>query len=372
MKRLLTPLLLSGLVGLAAGPAARADDEVRYYDRATKKEVTATGTIQAEKPSSITLKGRTATKEIPALDVLDVVYQVPALIRLDYKSAHNSESAAFTVTNTDDRKKALDSALKKYKDLLPKVTEEKSKRHFEFTIGRLLARQAEDDPSLQDPAMEKLVDFKKKNAGGWQLSACCRLLARLQLEKKDYDAAEKTYQELAGTPDLSREIRQECDLSIAQVLVAAKKYPDAEKKLQDLAKAVPADDPQASRVQAALAECLAATGKIDQAVPMLEGIIRQATDPDLKALAYNTLGDCYQLAKKPEDALWAYLWVDVLYHQNKKEHAKALYHLYKLFKERQDDPKAKQCREKLEKDKQFAGLEYQRLLEAEKDKEKEK
>ena len=72
------------------------------------------------------------------------------------------------------------------------------------------------------------------------------------------------------------------------------------------------------------------------------------------------------IAGRLEDALWAYLWVDVVYHQNRQEHAKALYHLYKLFKDRQDEAKAKQCKERLEKDKQFAGLEYQRLAGAEK------
>ena len=49
------------------------------------------------------------------------------------------------------------------------------------------------------------------------------------------------------------------------------------------------------------------------------------------------------------------------------EHAKALYYLYKVFKElRPDSPHAAQCRDILEKDKQFAGTEYQKLIASEK------
>src|SRR5206468_816045 len=110
----------------------------------------------------------------------------------------------------------------------------------------------------------------------------------------------------------------------------------------------------------------AGAGKIDQAVPKLQEIIDKSDDKDLKAAAYNTLGDCYRTANKPEDALWSYLWVDVQYNQKKSEHAKALFHLYKLFKDRQDEKKAKDCRDRLEKDKAFAGSEYQRLIANEK------
>jgi predicted negative regulator of RcsB-dependent stress response len=367
MKRLTTALLLGGLLGLAAGSPARAQDEVRYLDRATKKEATAKGTIQSESPSQIVVKQTPGgAKEIPAVDVLDVIYQTSALVRFDYRGAHNSETSAYTAPTAEERKKSLASALTKYKELLPKVTEEKPKRHIEFVLAKLQARQAEDDASERDAAIDKLAKFKKDYPDSWQITACSKLLAALQMEKKDFAAAQKTFEELAAIPNLSKEVRQEADLMTAQVLIGGKNYAEAEKKLQELMKAVPPDDPQAVRIQVSLAECLAATGKIDQAVPQVQAVIAKTADNDLKALAYNTLGDCYRLANKPEDALWAYLWVDVVYHQNRQEHAKALYHLYKLFKERQDEAKAKQCKDRLEKDKQFAGLEYQRLVEAEK------
>jgi hypothetical protein len=151
-------------------------------------------------------------------------------------------------------------------------------------------------------------------------------------------------------------------LKIAEVLVANKKFAVAEKKLQDLVKTVPADSPQAVRVQVSLAECEAASNKAEQGAQRIEGILPKIDDVELKALAYNTLGDCHRQANRTKDALWDYLWVDVVYHQNRQEHAKALYYLAQLFKERKEDNRAKQYREKLTKDKQFAGQEYQQRM----------
>jgi len=58
--------------------------------------------------------------------------------------------------------------------------------------------------------------------------------------------------------------------------------------------------------------------------------------------------------------------VDVIYHQNREEHAKALYYLYKVSKEMKDDTRANQFLDVLEQDKDLAGTEYQRLGAAEK------
>jgi len=366
MKRFAMGLLVVGILCFAGNPRARAQDEVRYYDRAAKQEAKASGSIQSESPSQIVLKQGAGTKTIPAVDIIEVVYKVGDLVNLKYRGARLNENTAYSGASADERKKAVGFALSKYKEMLPDVNDAKVKKHFEFTIARLLAREAEEDSDKARTAMGKLEQFMKDHPESWQISACAKVLAQLQMDQKDFSAALKTYETLAQTPKISKEIRQECDLMTAQVLMADSKFADAEAKLQALSQTVPSDDPQAIRIQVSLAQCMAATNKIEQAVPKLEGIIAKTTDTDLKALAYNSLGDCYRAAKKPEDALWAYLWVDVVYHQNRQEHAKALYWLAKLFKERGDETKSKQCRDRLEKDKQFAGLEFQRLAASEK------
>ena len=85
-------------------------------------------------------------------------------------------------------------------------------------------------------------------------------------------------------------------------------------------------------------------------------------DPSLRALIHNTLGDYLLKRNKPKDAFWEFLRVDVLYNTDKNEHARALYHLAKLFREdRKDGPRADACLEQL-KDKRFEGTEYQKKL----------
>src|SRR2546422_1023158 len=74
-------------------------------------------------------------------------------------------------------------------------------------------------------------------------------------------------------------------------------------------------------------------GKLDEAVRQLEALIAKTADAELKGLAYNALGDIYRANSRPKDALWDYLWVDVIYHQDKREHARAMEQLAKLFDE---------------------------------------
>src|SRR5262249_51221750 len=149
-----------------------------------------------------------------------------------------------------------------------------------------------------------LAQFKKEHADGWQIGSCAKLLARLQLDKGDFEGALKTYSDLAALPGLSKETKQECDLLAARAMIRAKKLDEAEKRLQAIMQALPAEDPQAVRARIHLAECRGASGKLDDAVRSLEELIAKMSDSELKALAYNTLGDCYRYNNKPKDALW--------------------------------------------------------------------
>jgi tetratricopeptide (TPR) repeat protein len=334
---------------------ARAQDRIRYLDRATKKEGGATGSIQEESPSRVSYRAGPAgtLKTIPALDILDIAYEVPGSVRLDYNRAASDERKADVSAKDEEQQKALSDAIQNYQALLPKLSGDKLKyarRHLEYKIARLMVRQAEDDRAQLDTAIEALDKFRKEHPDGWQIIPCAKLLARLQLEKGDPAAAQKAYEELAGLPELPKETKQECDLLAAEAMIWGKKSLQAEQKLQAVLKGLSADDPQAVRARLYLAECLASSGKLPAAVSQLEGIIAQTTDKDVKALAYNVLGDCYRLNGKPKDALWPYLWVDVIYHQNKEEHLKAMAQLAKLFESQGDEARAKAYKDRLKRE----------------------
>jgi hypothetical protein len=100
---------------------------------------------------------------------------------------------------------------------------------------------------------------------------------------------------------------------------------------------------------------MAETGKLDEAVGMIEKIIKDA-DPEEKELharAYNALGSCYERAKKTKDALLAYLHVDVLYNSVPEAHAEALARLAPLWQAVGQEAHAREARETLEQ--RYAG-----------------
>jgi tetratricopeptide (TPR) repeat protein len=352
-------------VGLAAAAPARADDQVKYIDPATKKEVQINGQIQQETPAAIRIKpARGAVRTVPSLSVVDVEYELSGGPRMNYRKAAFDERTIETAPKEEDRKNAMADALQLYQGLHAGASG-KLKRHLDYKIARLLALQAEGDPAKAPDAIDRLNRFSKDYPDSWQLPNTLRLLAQLQALRHKYDAAQQAYQQLAAIPGLSPEARQESELKAADMMVQAGKYADARKKLEGLAKALPADDPQRTRLDIALAACRGADHELAPAVQSLEGILAKPADNATKAAAYNALGDCYRANNKPEDARWAYLYVDVIYHQDREEQAKAVYWLAKIFKQLGDDKKAAQYRERLQKDRRFAGLEYQRLLASE-------
>ena len=65
---------------LLAASAARAQDEIRYYDRAKKTEVAVKGTISDETPAQITYKtsgGRTEKVSVADIILLRGTYPLP-------------------------------------------------------------------------------------------------------------------------------------------------------------------------------------------------------------------------------------------------------------------------------------------------------
>ena len=120
--------------------------------------------------------------------------------------------------------------------------------------------------------------------------------------------------------------------------------------MQGLVQGLSAADPQAARARIYLAECLGVSGKLQEGVAQLEAIISKTTDKKLLGLAYNALGDCYRLNNRNKDALWPYLWVDVIYHHDRDEHRKAMEQLARLFEELGDKTRVRQYRERLKRE----------------------
>src|SRR5207247_7081494 len=115
----------------------------------------------------------------------------------------------------------------------------------------------------------------------------------------------------------------------------------------------------ASRVKMARADVLVGQKQFDKAIPLLQDVVKTNTDKQIKAIAHNTLGECFFKAGKFQEAKWEFLWVDAVFNQDRSQNAKALYYLWKTFEQLNDTERSVQCLQALE-DRQFNGTEFQR------------
>ena len=341
-RRPLRPLLLLAAVACLAGTGnpLRAQDKVEYRDRKTDKAVPVSGQITSESVAGVQIKptGAAAARDIPASEILRVTYgDLPGAVKLDYPQAVNL-----------DEKREYAKAIEGYQGMLPKLSgAPKTKRYVEYRIAMLKAGQAEGGGDAKE-AVDALNAFLTAYPESWQYSLAAKQLARLQIDKGDFDAAAKTLDSLAKAPGLPKDMRQEADLLLIDALFRARKFQEVESKIQTAMNALPANDPQRDRFSVYQIAAGAENAKLEDVVKKLDAIIAKTEDNGLKALAYNTLGDCYLLKDRKRDAMWSYLWVDVVYFQDRPEHIKALERLAKLFEDLKD-PRAAVYKEKLQR-----------------------
>jgi tetratricopeptide (TPR) repeat protein len=361
----LAKLLWAAALGFSIGSApAHADDDIICIDPATRKETKLSGTIESESVTQIVIKSGGALRTVKPEDVRDIVYDVSIVFKVDYRVALDHETKGEKAVNRETRQAEFDEALKRYEALHKAATSERARRHVEFKIARVLGLAALDAASVR-AAIAKLNEFQRAHPQAWQKQRATQLLAALCVRDGQVDAAKAAYESFAATPRLAPHIVQDCQLAVVRILVQAKRYDAADAKLQEFLRSSPEDGTNRVRAQLLAAECQAAQGHVDDATKAVESLIDGLADSELKAQAYNTLGDCYRAANRAREAMWAYLWVDVIYHSDRQEHARALYHLIKLFDEFKDEKRAAQFRVKLAGP-DFVGSEYQRRAAAEK------
>jgi tetratricopeptide (TPR) repeat protein len=361
-----TYLIAFAFLALASS-LAPAQDKITFRNKKGGAKEELKGVIQSESLQGIKIKPFTSgavEQLIPGSDIIEVEYNPPQnLTAAEMRIPFGREADIFKQTKPEDRAKKIDDTLDAYRKLIPKLeTAESAQAYMTYRMAHLLVKLAETEPARLDEARNTLVAFKDKYTKNWEYPRVMQILARIQESQGKYDDARRTFEEMASRPELPDELRGQANFALVRMLLRAGQFEPAESRLQDLEKIVkePADT---ARLQVYKVELQVKKGQPGDAEKQLKTILGGPVD-DAKAHAANVLGDFYQAAKRHEDALWQYLWVDVLYNKDPDEHARALFHLSKLFKDvRNDDTLAKKAREKL-LDPQFAGSEYQRLAAA--------
>jgi hypothetical protein len=359
MKR----LLASALVGVLLAGAAWGQDEIIFYNRAKNREDDTKGRIVEETPNHVAYVISGRTEKVPAADVIDIVYHVDsALLRNEYRGATRREEE-IDKAKPEDRKKAVQEALSALESLRGKLADSQfAPRHMDYKMARILAREAEERPEYRDRAVAALKKFVNDHGGGWQTGEAVRMLARLQAAGGDVAGAQKTYEDLIGRGGLLRDTRQEYEILLIQFLLRNGKAAAAHDRLKQMALRLEEKDPMAARVRVYLLATQADVKDLAAAEKQLKAVLAGDAPGEVKGLASNTLGELYLKAGRSEDAFWQFLWVDVVYNQDALEHARALHHLSTLFDKVKNDPdRARECRDRLRNEKQFAGSEHQKM-----------
>lgn len=308
--------------------AASAQDMVRYRSRGPRGErpiQEAKGKIESESLAGVKIGGNL----IAAGDIVDVEYETPGGIRIDLREAKHAEESRKT-----------DEAIRKYRSLAASPVASNNstfKRSFEYKVAMLTAAKSDVGSAELKAATSALSKWIDDHPDGWQRLQATRLLARLHLDADppNVEAARKAYDDLAASKGIAGQVKTDCQLAIVELYLSQRNTA----KAQELLGVMPTSDP---RLPAYRIAC----GNESKQAKQLEDLLAKAED-NVKPTIYNLLGDSHRRdPAKQKEALFAYLWVDVVYNHDPVETAKAQDRIAAIFKKMGQDERAKLYRDK--------------------------
>lgn len=311
----------------------------------------------AQALDSIKLKsGKTVSGEITDMTATEVSVKslnktsavaVNQIAAITFDGAPNSLNLArLSVQNG-----RYEDALKTLEKIKPEeMSRDYVRQEVDFYKALCAARLALAGSGEIQAAGKLMNDFVKANPRNYRWLEANELVGDLLVANKSYGAAADYYGKLAAAP--WPDYRMKAQTAVAQVKLAEGKVQEAEKIFDEvLATDAAGKDAETQKLFARIgkARCLAEAKKTDEAQKMLQEIIL-ASDPEdgsLMSRAYNALGTTLRKAGKPNDALLAFLHVDVLYFSSPEEHAEALANLAELWNEVHKPERAIQARQTL-------------------------
>ena len=341
MKRYLGFFALALLLCVVAAQTfVRGQDKVERRDKKGGSAIVS-GKILEESAAGVRVKVQGLGKEevIPANEVVRVSYaELPAKASLELGKLVTAE------TNRD-----FPALVKGYEAVqeLPelKAAPAGARRYIDYRVASLRAMTAETDDQLT-AAIQGLAAFVAAHPDSWEYPHAARQLGRLQTDTGDYAGATRTLEALAKA-NVPAEFKEDATALLIDVAFQSEDYKLGAERVAAVAKNPQAPAALKDRVAIYRLGLEGAGGDLAATVKKLEEAIAKATDPGLKALGYNVLGDVYLAKGQRRDAMWSYLWVDTVYNQDRGEHLKALTRLIKLFQAENDAEKVKLYQQKL-------------------------
>ncbi len=295
------------------------DTVTRRSDRAVFR-----GELTSITRSTLTIKLQSGEEE--QISVANV-----AAIRFD------DEPAELAQARSNERGGALDRALEKYTQIELDYSGDNRnvKTELSFLIARTRVLVALASPESRDVAIKAIDDFRTKNSSNFRYYEATLLHAEiLAQDAADREKAQQLLTEIQGCDVLGFQLKAGVQLGflLLQGADTAGAMMAFDKVIADSG-----DDESAigARFEGMLGRgmSLKQDGKLDEAVKVLEEIVSGASESESRTLAraWVVKGDCMREKGQPKDALFAYLFVDVLYSSEPAAHAEALYHLSTLW-----------------------------------------
>lgn len=184
----------------------------------------------------------------------------------------------------------------------------------------------------------------------WRYYTAVQVLGELYSAVGSDDEAISTFALLRDAP--SEEIKLNGIMAQAKAMLAVEKYQEALPLFEEVLAAGANTDQAKARAMAAdvgKIACQARLGQSEQGITVLQDVIDEGNseDAELFAMAYTALGNCYLAEGKNQEALLAFLHVDLLYSSQSRYRAEALYHLSRLWGEVGQGERALQARQTL-------------------------
>jgi hypothetical protein len=360
MKRLvLTAALLYALCLLAASTAQAqtrksyvGKPDLVFFRELGKKKDDLSGKVTDEGPAKVTIDS--SKTPIPVGDIEDISYagrlafdkrdKYLKALKAEYEDLEKAASAAA-------KKTALQAAITAYQNALSDVKAIPfAERHLEYKIASLTARLANEDAKERKGAIDLLIKFKKNHSDGWQITRAVGRLADLQIANEDFTGATATLKEMENMKGLPDEVRIQIPGRLVDVLIGGKKYAEASTQIDKLLAGLKADSPEAFALRVKKIQVDGSVpGQLEKAVKQVDDLIKGAKDRKQIPVCYNVKGQLLLTNNRPKEALYEFLYVDLIYNEDPVEQGKACVELAKLFDKIKQPARAKEYAEKAER-----------------------
>ena len=309
-----------------------ADGQVRYVQRDKEtgeyEEGTRSVSVSAMTADGVAVeyesKGEKKSAVLPAEQILWLQYE-------DEPLNLSAARVEIQVGNYED-------ALEKLGAIEEEIKEPAIQQALEWNRAYATLQSALADSGKLDSAAAVMKTFVEAYPDHYRFYDGNALLADAAAALGRAPAAEKYYTALAGAKSASYQARGK--VGLANLALDANELDKAKSLFSEVADMAELDGQLAgfdarAAAQIGLARVLSKQGDLDGALASLNALLDATPNSATRrqAIIYNALGDVYAAAKKPEEAIVAYLHVDLLYPAARGERVKALKALVGLWRE---------------------------------------